>query len=251
MGGIMSLLSTQDLCKSFGTLGVTRNVSLAIEEGERHVIIGPNGAGKTSLLNQIGGQLSSDAGEIHLRGRNVTGLPPETICHLGIARTFQKNNLFQNLTTIENVRLAVQAKRGRPFSPLRSVTGGDALENRAAEFLAVVGLDGRARVPVRHLSYGEQRELEIACALASEPVLLLLDEPTSGLSQAETRRMIERISSLPRTIGLLMIEHDLDVVFSIADRISVLYYGEVIATGLPDAVSSDARVREVYLGAYA
>jgi branched-chain amino acid transport system ATP-binding protein len=246
----MMLLSIDRLCKSFGTLAVTRDVTLSLGPGERHVVIGPNGAGKSSLLNQIGGQLRPDSGTVHLHGKDVTGLSPEKMCRLGVARTFQKNNLFKNLTVLENVRLAVQAKRGSVYSPFRTVARRRDLVERASAILDGVGLGARASMAVNRLSYGEQREVELACALAGEPILLLLDEPTSGLSHAETRRMIDRISALPRDIAILMIEHDLNAVFSIADRISVLHYGELIVTGTQSEVSGNARVREVYLGAH-
>lgn len=244
----MTLLRTEKLTKSFGRLTVTREVDLTVEAGERHAIIGPNGAGKTSLIHQIGGQLEPSSGRVLLKGRDITGESPERICRLGLARTFQRNNLFRALSTLENVRLAVQARRGRPLDPFSATRGDAPLLRRAEEVLAMVRLTDELDRPVRALSYGEQRQLEIALALACEPELLLLDEPTSGMSPAETERMIELIRELPRSLGLLMIEHDMKVVFSLADRVTVLYYGEVLASGPPDEISSNARVREVYLG---
>jgi branched-chain amino acid transport system ATP-binding protein len=244
----MNLLRVENLTKSFGKLTVTKNVSLTVDTGERHVIIGPNGAGKTSLIHQLGGQLRPNAGRILLKGVDITGATPERICGLGLARTFQRNNLFRALSVLENVRLAVQARRGRPLDPLSRANGDAALLRRAEEILAIVHLTDGFEREVRSLSYGEQRQLEIALALAGEPDVLLLDEPTSGMSPGETERMIALIRELPPSLGLLMIEHDMNVVFSLADRITVLYYGEILATGTPGDISSNARVREVYLG---
>lgn len=244
----MAILKTEQLTRCFGSLTVTDKVDLEIDAGERHVIIGPNGAGKTSLLNQLGGQLPPTSGRILLKGRDVAGKPPEYFCSQGIGRTFQKNNLFRNLSALENVRLSVQSKRSNPWNPFRQVRTMPALIARAEEVLAAVHLTRSIHCPVHALSYGEQRQLEIAVALAGEPDILLLDEPTSGMSPAETGRMIELIDSLPRTLTLLMIEHDMDVVFSLADRITVLYYGKVLASGKPEDMRANARVQDVYLG---
>ncbi len=244
----MSLLRTDRLYRSFGSLVVTDNVSLSIEPGERHVIIGPNGAGKTSLINQIGGQLPPTAGRILLDETDITGWTPDRICRAGIARTFQRNNLFVNLSVIENLRLAVEARRGNALQFFWPIERFRPLIERAEELMQLVHLDGDGARPARSLSYGEQRQLEIGVALAGEPKLLLLDEPTSGMSPSETSRMIDLIANLPRTLAILMIEHDMDVVFSVADRITVLCYGEVLATGTPAEIQANPRVREVYLG---
>jgi branched-chain amino acid transport system ATP-binding protein len=244
----MTVLCLERLNKSFGSLVVTDNVDLTVAPGERHVIIGPNGAGKTSLVNQIGGQLKPSAGRILLNGRDITGAPPYRISRMGVARTFQRNNLFQNLSVIENVRLALAIRRGNPLDVFTPVGHDKALAKRARDLLASVHLDGDGARPVRSLSYGEQRQLEIGVALAGEPDLLLLDEPTSGMSPSETARMIGLIDTLPRTLSILMIEHDMKVVFSVADRITVLYYGKVLATGTPEEIQANTRVREVYLG---
>jgi branched-chain amino acid transport system ATP-binding protein len=244
----MSVLRTDHLRRSFGSLIVTNDVTLTVEAGERHVIIGPNGAGKTSLINQIGGQLQPSAGRIFFKGSDITGWSPSSISRRGLARTFQRNNLFANLSVLENLRLAVQARRGRPldfFTPVRRLS--DLIE-RAGDLMRRVHLEHGAARLARSLSYGEQRQLEIGIALAGESELLLLDEPTSGMSPAETVRVIDLIASLPRALSILMIEHDMNVVFSVADRISVLYYGEVLAAGTPAEIQSNERVREVYLG---
>lgn len=242
------ILRLKQLTKSFGSLMVTDNVNLVVSPGERHVIIGPNGAGKTCLMNQIGGQLKPSGGGIFLKDREITGLSPDRICRLGIARTFQKNNLLRELTAVENVRLAVEGKRGGSFNFYSPVARLSTPIELARHYLEQVHLGEIALRPVRGLSYGEQRQLEIAIALASDPELLLLDEPTSGMAPAETVRMIELIAGLPRRIAILLIEHDMQVVFSVADRITVLYYGSVLASGRPDEIRSDERVRDVYLG---
>jgi branched-chain amino acid transport system ATP-binding protein len=244
----MNVLRLDRLNKSFGSLVVTDDVDLAVAPGERHVIIGPNGAGKTSLVNQIGGQLRPGSGRILLKDQDITGLSPDRISRMGVARTFQRNNLFQNLSVVENIRLALAVRRGNPLNFYTPAGRDKALAERAAGLMAQVHLDGAGARLVRNLSYGEQRQLEIGVALAGEPELLLLDEPTSGMSPSETARMIELIGTLPRTLSILMIEHDMKVVFSVADNITVLYYGKVLATGTPAEIQANARVREVYLG---
>jgi branched-chain amino acid transport system ATP-binding protein len=248
-GQAMTVLRIEHLQRAFGNLVVTNDVTLTIEDGERHAVIGPNGAGKTSLLNQIGGQLAPSGGHIFLRDADITGWSPDRISRIGIARTFQRNNLFQNLTVAENVQLAVQVKRGNPLNFYHAARNDSDVVARANALLAEVHLDGTGDRPARILSYGEQRQLEIAIALAGDPALLLLDEPTSGMSPAETESMIALLSGLPRSIALLMIEHDMNVVFSIADRITVLSFGEVLASGTAAEIQANERVREVYLGA--
>ena len=245
----MSVLRLENLCRSFGSLVVTHNVNLAIPAGERHVVIGPNGAGKTSLINQIGGQLRPSAGRILLDEVDITGWAPERILRSGIARTFQKNNLFFNLSVLENLRLAVQARRASGFNVLRPAASHADILARAHAVLAQVRIDADAGRLVRNLSYGEQRQLEVGMALAGDPSVLLLDEPTSGMSPAETVGMIDLVRSLPAHLSIVMIEHDMNVVFSLADRITVLYYGEVLATGTPAEIQANERVREIYLGA--
>jgi branched-chain amino acid transport system ATP-binding protein len=244
----MSLLRTEGLQKAFGSLVVTKNVNLAVEAGQLHALIGPNGAGKTSLVHQLAGQLQPTSGRIYLRGTDITDATPEARCQLGIGRTFQKNNLFRALSMRENVRLALQAKRGGWFECLRTTASNRAILAETDDILAQVRLvDGRDR-PVSSLSYGEQRQLEVALALASKPAVLLLDEPTSGMSHAETDGMIDLVRSLPKELGVLMIEHDMKVVFSLAHVITVMYYGEVLASGPPAAIRENEKVRNVYLG---
>jgi branched-chain amino acid transport system ATP-binding protein len=247
-GAAVNVLRIERLNKSFGSLVVTDDVDLTVAPGERHVIIGPNGAGKTSLVNQIGGQLKPSSGRILLKDRDITGSAPYRISRMGVARTFQRNNLFQNLSVIENIRLALAIRRGNPLDFFTPVGRDKALSEGAGDLMAQVHLDGDGTRLVRNLSYGEQRQLEIGVALTGEPDLLLLDEPTSGMSPSETERMIGLIGTLPRTLSILMIEHDMKVVFSVADRITVLYYGKVLATGTPPEIQANTRVREVYLG---
>ncbi len=244
----MNVLDIAHLNCAFGELVVTDDVSLSIHEGERHVIIGPNGAGQTSLINQIGGQLKPNTGQIFLEGRNITGQSPNRISRMGVARTFQRNNLFHNLSVLENLQLALTVRFGNPLDFFRVAARDEALITRARKLLARTHLAGREARIAHTLSYGEQRQLEIGIALAGEPKLLLLDEPTSGMSPAETSSMIELIAALPRTLSVLMIEHDMTVVFSVADRITVLYYGKILASGSPAEIRANARVREVYLG---
>jgi branched-chain amino acid transport system ATP-binding protein len=244
----IAVLRTEHLSRAFGSLIVTNDVNLTVAAGERHVIIGPNGAGKTSLINQIGGQLAPSSGRIFVKGTDITGWSPNRVSRMGVARTFQRNNLFQNLSVVENLRLALESRRGRPLDCFTPVERAGDLTSQSQALMRRVHLAGDGARLARNLSYGEQRQLEIGIALAGEPDLLLLDEPTSGMSPAETQRMIELIAGLPRALSILMIEHDMKVVFSLADRISVLYYGEVLASGPPGEIQANARVREVYLG---
>jgi branched-chain amino acid transport system ATP-binding protein len=244
----MSLLRTEDLFKAFGSLVVTRHISLEVLEGQRHALIGPNGAGKTSFVHQLAGQLKPTSGRIFLRDVDITAELPEARCQLGIGRTFQKNNLFRGLSVRENVRLALQAKRGGWYQCVRSTASDHVLLADTQEVLRQVRLTEALERPVSALSYGEQRQLEIALALASKPAVLLLDEPTSGMSPAETDDMIDLVRSLPRSLGVLLIEHDMKVVFSLADRITVLNYGEILASGTPEEIRENPKVRDVYLG---
>jgi branched-chain amino acid transport system ATP-binding protein len=244
----MTLLTTENLHKAYGNLVVTNQVNLAVDVGQRHIVIGPNGAGKSSLLNQLSGEVRPTSGKVRFGGTDVTGAAPETLCQMGMGRTFQNNNLFPSLPVRENVRLAVQGKQGGWYQPFRSTLTRRAQWERADELLEQTRLSDGCGRKASHLSYGEQRQLEVAIALAAEPTLLLLDEPTSGMSPAETDRMIDLVRSLPKSLAILMIEHDMKVVFSLADWITVLYYGEILASGSPEDIQGNTRVREVYLG---
>ena len=241
-------LRVERLRREFGGLIAVNGVTFAVAPGERRALIGPNGAGKTTLFNLISGELPPTAGRVYLAGEDVTGLPPHRLAALGLARTFQRNNLFLGLSVRENVRLAVQARRGVARQLWAPATGLAALADEADAVLADMGLAPRADARVRDLSYGEQRQLEVAIALASHPRVLLLDEPTAGMSPAETAAMTHTIGALPSAMTLLIIEHDMDVVFALADRITVLHYGEVLADGTPATVRANPRVAEVYMG---
>ncbi|HLW60488.1 MAG TPA: ABC transporter ATP-binding protein [bacterium] len=244
-----AVLITERLTRRFGGVVALKGVSLDIPSGERHAIIGPNGAGKTTLFNLISGELSPSSGRVLLDARPITGLPPHRIAAWGLARTFQRNNLLLNLSALENVRLAVQAHTPATRRLLTPATRLRGLLDDAHALLARVGLESSAPLPARALSYGEQRQLEIGIALAGRPRILLLDEPTSGMSPAETANMTRLIAHLEREQTIVLIEHDMDVVFAIADRITVLHLGEVLAVGTPGQVKAHPRVQEVYLGA--
>lgn len=244
----MSLLRVEKICKSFKTLRVLNNVSLEVQPGERHVIIGPNGAGKTSLFNAITNQFSIDSGKIFLEEREINKLSSHHLVRLGMSRTFQKNNLFGNLTTEENIHLALIAKKGYRFNVFSPLVKRSDIRQETEEILQQWNLTDRRQMKVKNLSYGEQRLLEVLLALASKPKILLLDEPTSGMSPAETQQTSEIIQKLPRSISLLVIEHDMEVVFAIADRITVLHHGEVILSGSPEEVRNNEMVKEIYFG---
>jgi branched-chain amino acid transport system ATP-binding protein len=242
-------LGLEGVSKAFGGLRAVDGVRLAVRPGERRALIGPNGAGKTTLFNLIAGALPATSGRITLFGADVTGMAQHRRAALGLARTFQITNLFPTLTVLDNVVLAAQARTRARFAMLRPVRGFADLDARAREALAAVGLADRADRRVRHLSHGEQRQLEIALALAGRPRVLLLDEPAAGLSQAEAQLMTALLRRLDPAITLLIIEHDMDIALEVAHHVTVLHYGRVIADGPRDAVRADPTVREIYLGA--
>jgi branched-chain amino acid transport system ATP-binding protein len=242
------MLEARGLRKSFGALEVTRDVAIALPAGARHAVVGPNGSGKTTLFNLLTGELPCDAGEIRLDGRDVTRLPPDARARAGLTRSFQKNNLFPDLTVRENLglALAIGARWGRVF--WRRFEGMPGLAGRVAALAERIHVADALDRVVRSLPYGTQRQLEIGLALAVGPKVLLLDEPTAGMSAEETRAMTALIAALPREIALLVIEHDMDVVFEIAERITVLEYGSVLIEGTPEEVRASALVRRRYLG---
>ena len=235
--------------RSFGGLLAVDGVDLAVQPGERRAIIGPNGAGKTTLFNLISGELGVSSGAIHLFDQEVTGLPPHRRAALGLARTFQITNLFPSLSALENGLLAVQALTRTKFVMLRPLERFTRLKERALAALRAVGLEDRAATTVRNLSHGEQRQLEIALALAGQPRVLLLDEPTAGLSPGESQLMADLLRGLDPAMTVLIIEHDMDIALQIALHVTVLHYGRVIADGPREAVKADPLVREIYLGA--
>ena len=242
-------LSLSNVSKAFDGLRAVDGVSLAVGPGERRALIGPNGAGKTTLFSLISGEAKPTEGRISLFGRNVTWLPPHRRAALGLARTYQITNLFPRLTALENCLLAVQALTSAKFHLHRTFSHYKDHFARARSVLEAVGLRARESEVVRNLSHGEQRQLEIALALAGAPKLLLLDEPTAGLSPAESHMMTALLKKLDPAITLLVIEHDMDVAFELTDRITVLHYGKVIADGLRHEVKSNPVVQEIYLGA--
>jgi ABC-type branched-subunit amino acid transport system ATPase component len=241
-------LETRDLGKSFGSLVATRNVSLAFEAGLRHAIIGPNGAGKTTFFNLLAGNLRPDAGRVLLGQRDVTALGLAQRARLGIARSFQRNNVFMDSTVLENLVLAraVRDKKSAVF--WRSMSSFGDLRRGAEAVAERVGLTGDLETPARALSYGGQRQLEVGLALACDPSVLLLDEPTAGMSPEETARMRDLIRELPQSLTMVIIEHDMDLVMDIADRIIVLDYGSVLTEGTPAQIRASDLVRERYLG---
>jgi ABC-type branched-subunit amino acid transport system ATPase component len=239
------MIEIVELRREFGGIKALAGVSLKVAEGERRAIIGPNGAGKTTLFNVLTGELEPTAGEVRLAGENVTGRRPHELARRGVARMYQRNELFDPLPARDNVAIAVAAAAG-PYRPFRSPPASELVA--ADELLERVGLGARAATPARALSHGERRQLELAVALARRPRLLLLDEPTAGMSPAETARITELIASLDRSLTLVIVEHDMDVVFRLAERITVLHEGRVIAEGTPAQVRGDTLVNEVYLG---
>ena len=242
------LLAVEALSRAFGALSALNRVSFQVAPHERRAIIGPNGAGKTTLFNVITGQLAPTGGGIRLEGAPIEGLSPHAVARRGVSRSFQRNNLFPKLPVGENLRLAAAARAPGTWDLLGSIGRRRGPLDRAREVAAVVGLADRLAAPAGLLSYGEQRQLEMGVALATSPRLLLLDEPTAGMSPEETLRMTRMLEALPRDVTLLIIEHDMDVVGSLADRVTVLHYGEVLTEGTFAEVKADPRVYEVYLG---
>jgi branched-chain amino acid transport system ATP-binding protein len=241
-------LHLTDVSKAFGGILAVDSVSLQVQPGERRALLGPNGAGKTTLFHLISGELPPTAGRILLFGRDVTRLPPHRRAALGLARTYQITNLFPQLTVLHNSLLAVQGLSPVKLHLHRSLRRYPWLFERARAVLAAVGLSDKEAEVVRNLSYGEQRQLEIALALAGRPKLLLLDEPTAGLSPAESSLITVLLKTLDPAITMLIIEHDMDVAFALTQRITVLHYGRVIADGLADEVKADQLVQQIYLG---
>jgi branched-chain amino acid transport system ATP-binding protein len=244
----MSALTVTDVAKAFGGLRVTANVNLTVEPGERRLIIGPNGAGKTTLFNLITGELRPDGGAIRLFDRDITRVASRKRAHMGMARTYQIITLFANDTILHNARLALLGLSPLRWNPLMALHRQQHLTAQACAALARVGLDRIANRPLSETSYGEKRRVEIAMALAQNPKVLLLDEPFAGLSIDERRDVRELLISIPRDVTIVMIEHDMDTALDLADRITLLHFGQVIVEGTRAEVVADPRTREVYLG---
>jgi len=243
-----TLLEVRGLRKIFGALLASDDVDLEVHEGETHAIIGPNGAGKTTLISQLAGSLLPDRGRVRFAGEDITALSAPARARRGFARSFQITSIYPDFTALENVMLAVQAHSGSSFRFWRPAREEASLRSPASAILEEVGLSGRGDVLAANLAHGEQRALEIATALATRPRLLLLDEPVAGMGAEETQRMIALLSSLKGGKTLILVEHDMDAVFSLADRISVLVYGRIIATGRPEEIRANSEVRRAYLG---
>lgn len=243
-----ALLATRNLRKAFGGIVATDNLSLEVTAGEIHAVIGPNGAGKTTLVNLLSGLLKSDAGEVVFDGGVITRLRPAARSHRGLARSFQITSVFHDFSVLDNVALAVQAHSGHSYRFWQPTRGDESLYAPARDVLERVGLGARADVVAGNLAHGEQRQLEIAMALATGPKMLLLDEPMAGMGIEESQRMIALLGELKSEYTMLLIEHDMDAVFALADRITVLVYGRGIATGAPAEIRANSQVREAYLG---
>jgi len=242
------LLETRGLRKSFGALVATDNVDFDVREGETHAVIGPNGAGKTTFIKQISGELRPDSGQVRFGAEDITALPAPQRSRKGLARSFQITSIYREFSALDNVALAVQAQAGHSFHFWRAARADDSLIGPASQVLERIGLTKRKHILAANLSHGEQRQLEIAMALASRPRLLLLDEPVAGMGTDESQRMIELLATLKGEKTIVLVEHDMDAVFTLADRISVLVYGRIIATGTPAEIRANPEVRAAYLG---
>jgi branched-chain amino acid transport system ATP-binding protein len=242
------LMMVRGLDKAFGALRATDSLSLEIATGEIHAMIGPNGAGKTTAIAQLSGELRPDAGTILFEGRDITGLPMHKRAHLGLARSFQITSIFLNFTAEDNVAMAIQSHDGHSFRFWKEARRDPGLRGPAREVLEKVGLVSRADTSAANLSHGEQRQLELAMALATQPSLLLLDEPMAGMGLEDSKHMVDLLKSLKGEVTILMVEHDMDAVFALADRITVLVYGKAITTGSPGVIQADPAVQAAYLG---
>ncbi len=242
------LLRIDGLYKSFGALAASNDVCIDIAPGEIHAVIGPNGAGKTTLVAQICGQLQPDAGTVHFDGRDITLLQQDKRPALGLVRSFQITSIFPDFTALENVAMAVQLNAGHSFHFFADAGRDTSLNEPAMGYLKTVGLQASAGTPAFALAHGQQRQLELAMALALKPKMLVLDEPMAGMGPDETAHVISLLNELKGSVTMLLVEHDMDAVFALADRISVLVYGKIIATGLPEEIRNNAAVREAYLG---
>jgi branched-chain amino acid transport system ATP-binding protein len=243
-----SLLETRALRKTFGALVATDGVDFDVREGETHAVIGPNGAGKTTFIKQISGELRPDGGEVRFGGEDITALPAPQRSRKGLARSFQITSIYREFSALDNVALAVQAQAGHSFRFWRAAREDRSLAGPAIRILERIGLLSRKDTLAANLSHGEQRQLEIAMALATQPRLLLLDEPVAGMGTDESQRMIQLLATLKGQKTIVLVEHDMDAVFTLADRISVLVYGRIIATGTPAEIRANADVRAAYLG---
>ena len=245
---IEPILQVRGLTKNFGGLAAVDNVSLEVKVGELHAVIGPNGAGKTTLINMVSGDLSPSAGGVLFRGIEMAHLAPERRSRLGVGRSYQKVNIFPAFGVLENCRLAAQSREPRPLNWLRDAMSYDTVLENARQALSAVGLGNRAAVIAATLSHGEQRQLEIAMSLATDPKLLLLDEPLAGMGPEESANMVELIGKLTANHAILLVEHDIDAVFRLAQVLTVMVNGKVLASGAPEAIRANREVQRAYLG---
>jgi len=241
-------LQVQNIHKDFSGLKVLTGVDFAVREKQRHAVIGPNGAGKTTLFNIISGRFKATSGAIQFKGQDISGKPAHVLNRQGVSRSFQITNVFQELTVFENIRSGVRSRNGMRYNFFRKPDNNRQIKERSEAIAEEVGLKQAMHVPVNALSYGQQRALEIAITLSTEPELILLDEPTAGMTREETSQAIRMIDRVTAGRTLVIIEHDMDVVFSLADTISVLHYGKILVSDIPDKIRADQRVKDAYLG---
>jgi len=244
----MALLEIKDLQKDFSGLKVIFGIDLRVEQGERHAIIGPNGAGKSTLFNLITGKHVPSRGNIVFKGHDITGLSPHRILHLGVARSFQITNIFRSMTIFENFRNAILSRRKIPYNLFSSLSRMGGIVEETERAISLVGLLEKRNERAGELAHGHQRALEIGLTMAMDPELILLDEPTAGMSKSETMEMVQLIEKVTEGKTLIIVEHDMDVVFRLASRITVIYYGKVLASGPPEEIRRDPRVKDAYLG---
>ena len=244
----MNILETKGLYHDFKGLEVLFNINFQVEEGERHAVIGPNGAGKTTLFNAITGTYTPSSGEVYFKGKEITGAKPHKLARIGMGRSFQITSTFSRLTTFQNLRMGILSKRGIRFNMFRKLDKMQAITDETDEVLKRINLDGERDIPASLLSYGKHRSLEVSLAMATDPELVMLDEPTAGMSKDETHTAVELIRRLTEGKTMVIIEHDMDVIFSLADRITVLHLGEILAVGTPNEIRENQAVKDAYLG---
>ena len=244
----MNILETKGLYHDFKGLEVLFNINFQVEEGERHAVIGPNGAGKTTLFNAITGTYKPSSGEVFFKGKEITGAKPHKLARIGMGRSFQITSTFARLTTFQNLRMGILSKRGIRFNMFRKLDKMQAITDETDEVLKRINLDGERDIPASLLSYGKHRSLEVSLAMATDPELVMLDEPTAGMSKDETHTAVELIRRLTEGKTMVIIEHDMDVIFSLADRITVLHLGEILAVGTPNEIRENQAVKDAYLG---
>ena len=242
------MLEIQNLCKSFGALKASDNVSLSVDQGTIHALIGPNGAGKTTLISQLSGYMQPNSGMITFDGQDLLTVPAHKRPHAGLVRSFQITSVFPELTVLDNICLVLQSMRGHAHSIIRMASSDYSEQNEAKEILSRVGLNDKAETLTGNLAHGQKRQVEIAMALATKPKLLLLDEPMAGMGTEESIQIMDLLNVLRKSVTMLLVEHDMDVVFSVADKVSVMVYGRVVVSDKPENIRNNQDVQEAYLG---